>query len=122
MRVSAKSILVSLVAGALSVTVQAQAPNGQPSPTANKSVVSATRVEGRYAYAEEFGKYLQHHPAFKADLERDPRLVLDKSYLDAHPKLKVYLDAHPELAAEFRRHPGIFMTRVQKVQGGHGPY
>jgi hypothetical protein len=123
MKRSAALIIASLLIGAPTVNAQEQTPAPSSSPMADGSGAPSSAYSNEHqTNAEEFGKYLHQNPGIEGDLTRDPSLVRDKAYIEAHPKLKAYLDAHPKLAEEFRSHPSNFMNRVIRAEGGRGPY
>jgi len=46
---------------------------------------------------QDFERFLESHPAIVADLNKDPSLVGDQSYLTQHSDLEQLLKTHPEL-------------------------
>ena len=90
MKGSLKLISGALLAGALALPAFAQvgtAPTNLAPPASNPA--HRGNPEQAYAkhhpYAHHFGEYLEKHPGIQGDLQRNPALVRDHSYLKAHP-------------------------------------
>lgn len=63
--------------------------------------------EGEGAYDQ----FLENHPGIKHDLERNPKLVNDPDYLEAHPQFKQFYRNHGEVRGELRENPNGIMQR-----------
>lgn len=64
-------------------------------------------------------RYLSAHPDVAQELARNPQLVDNKQYLDAHPGLGQYLHTHPFAAHQWHTHPDQFMHREEQYQQHH---
>src|SRR5262245_14849442 len=65
---------------------------------------------------QNFDNFLDSHPAIERDLERNPALAKDTSYLSAHPDLQQYLDTHPGVREEMRENPSRFIKRERQFE------
>src|SRR5579872_4619431 len=63
--------------------------------------------EGEGAYDQ----FLETHPEIKHDLQRNPNLVNDPAYLEAHPQFKQFYRHHNEVRGELRENPNGIMQR-----------
>jgi hypothetical protein len=63
--------------------------------------------EGEGAYDQ----FLESHPGIKHDLQRNPNLVNDPTYLEAHPQFKQFYRNHGEVRGELRENPKGIMQR-----------
>jgi len=71
-----------------------------------------------------FSAFLNAHPKTAAALQRNPSLVDNAAFLDAHPQLHEYLANHDALRKAIQTHPGKFMYREGRYSYGweHGGY
>ena len=60
---------------------------------------------------QTFHQFLQTHRDIREQLPRNPSLVNDPKYLDAHPELKEFLQDHPQTAQELRRNPSALVAQ-----------
>ena len=60
-----------------------------------------------------FDGFLDRHPQIATDLERNPKLVDDQSYLNNHPELKDWLSHHQSVREELKANPQAFIAREE---------
>ena len=60
-----------------------------------------------------FDGFLDRHPQVATDLERNPKLVDDRSYLNKHPELKDWLSHHQSVREELKANPQVFIAREE---------
>ena len=53
-------------------------------------------------YDADFNNYLSHHPNEAAQIQANPRLIDDPTYIKNHPGLNQYLDNHPNVRKTIR--------------------
>ncbi len=53
--------------------------------------------------------FLDNHPEIAEQLKKNPKLIDDKKWVDAHPELQQFLSEHPEMREQFDQHPYAFM-------------
>lgn len=75
---------------------------------------SATENEREVGRMDEF---LDEHRGIEQQLELNPSLISDSSYLAQHHDLQVFLNAHPQARQEFVANPGTFTERGDQVAG-----
>ena len=68
---------------------------------------SSFAFEGEGAYDQ----FLANHPGIRHDVQRDPNLVNDPAYLEAHPQFKQFYRNHGEVRGELRENPNGIMQR-----------
>jgi len=81
------------------------------------SPVSAAQVVDRDTTRQEllnFDRFLDSHSAIEQDLKKNPALVNDAAYLNAHPELREFLQTHAGVREEIRENPQGFMNREQR--------
>src|SRR5262252_3669650 len=61
-----------------------------------------------------FDRFLDSHKAIDQDLEKNPELVKDGTYLKNHPDLQTFLETHPRVREEVRENPRVFMHREER--------
>lgn len=61
--------------------------------------------------------FLRNHPGVHRDLQRNPDLANDRSYLRSHDDFREFLSDHPRIRAAFRTDPAAVMAS----QGSFGP-
>lgn len=59
-------------------------------------------------------QFLDKYPNIDQDLRRNPSLVNDTEYLQAHPQLQAYLNQHRNLKEEIAENPRYFMQRENR--------
>jgi hypothetical protein len=94
-------VLALLVIALLSVFATAQQPPDN----------DTTRQELR-----SFDQFLDSHPQIAADLQKNPNLVNDPGYVNAHPQLKDFLEDHPRVREEVKENPSAFMNRERRYE------
>jgi hypothetical protein len=72
-----------------------------------------------------FDQFLDSHSQIAADLQKNPSLVNDPGYLNAHSQLKDFLEDHPRVREELKENPSAFMSRERRYEqhetGSQGP-
>jgi hypothetical protein len=69
-----------------------------------------------------FDRFLDTHPAIAAELQKNPSLVNDSSYVGEHSALNAYLNDHPQVREELQENPGSFTNAEQQFdQNGPRP-
>src|SRR2546426_1385326 len=61
-----------------------------------------------------FDVFLDANPNIERDLERNPSLLNNTSYLSSHPELKNFLDSHSTIRTQAARNPAALMHRERK--------
>jgi hypothetical protein len=61
-----------------------------------------------------FDNFLDSHPEVAQALQKDPSLVNNQDFLQAHPELQQYLQQHPEIHEEISQNPNAFMHREEQ--------
>jgi hypothetical protein len=92
----ALSAVLSLVAAAASGAVPLQAGD-QDNDTTRAEIAS-------------FDRFLDTHPGIAAELQKNPSLINDSSYVGEHPALNAYLNDHPRVPEELQENPRAFMN------------
>ena len=57
----------------------------------------------------DFDRFLDNHPEVAEQLRKDPSLVNNRQFVEAHSQLQQYLQQHPEIQAEISQNPNGFM-------------
>ena len=68
-----------------------------------------------------FHAFLQDHPRVSADLRVNPRLVVNRRYLDRHEDLDDFLRRHPAVRRETLDHPDRVFGR-HYLADDYGPW
>ena len=63
--------------------------------------------------------YFDSHPDVARKLAKDPTLIDNQQFVDAHPDLHEYLHNHPNVRHEFKSHPYKFMHREDVYDAHH---
>ena len=58
-------------------------------------------------------QFMDKNPEIGRDLWRNPSLVNNAEYLEAHPQLQAFLNQHPNVKEEFAENPRYFMNQEQ---------
>jgi hypothetical protein len=66
-----------------------------------------------------FSGFLGNHDDIRNDLQRNPEMVKDQSYLQNHSELNSYLTAHPDVRAELMQNPQDFVHGAQQYNGAN---
>lgn len=56
-----------------------------------------------------FDRFLDSHPEISEQLNKNPRLVDDREFVQNHPALQSYLQEHPQISSEIKEYPMVFM-------------
>ena len=67
-----------------------------------------------------FDSYLDKHHDVRDDLNKNPNLINDQSYLAKHPHLQEFLEQHPNLRQELKENPSAFMQRENSFEKNEG--
>src|SRR5258706_1824972 len=59
-------------------------------------------------------QFLDKNPGIDRDLRRNPSLVNNEEYLEAHPQLQAFLNQHPNVKEEIAENPRYFMQRQNR--------
>jgi hypothetical protein len=68
-------------------------------------------------------QFLDGHPEIAEQLRKDPSLINNKEFLEAHPALQMYLKEHPGIREEMTENPQAFMRleeRYDRLEGERG--
>jgi hypothetical protein len=71
----------------------------------------------------DMGQFLKDHPEVAEQLQKNPKLIDDKRFVDDHPQLHQFLAEHPHVREQFDQHPYAFMRdedRLYRDQHGNG--
>ncbi len=63
--------------------------------------------------------YFDSHPDVAHRLAKNPSLIDNQQWVDAHPGLHEYLHDHPNVRHDFKSHPYRFMHRSEKWNKNH---
>ena len=63
-----------------------------------------------------FDTFLDAHPTIEQDLEKNPSLLKDSTYLAAHPELKTFLADNPKLAKQAAENPKAVIKHLDKFE------
>ena len=61
-------------------------------------------------------QFLDKNPNIDQDLRRNPSLVNNAKYLEAHPHLQSFLNQHPNVKEEIAENPRFFMQRENRFE------
>ena len=61
-------------------------------------------------------QFLDKNPSIERDLWRNPSMMSNAQYLQAHPELQVFLNQHPEVKEEIAENPRYFMQRESRYE------
>jgi len=92
-----------LAAGGLAVP-PLQAQTAPASPSTNPTPIATLDT------------FLDAHPAIEKDLEQNPKLLNDATYLSKHPELKSFLDSHTAVSTAAAKNPKALMNRLEKFE------
>ena len=71
----------------------------------------------------DMGQFLKDHPEVAEQLQKNPKLIDDKRFVDDHPQLHQFLAEHPHVREQFDQHPYAFMRdedRLYRDEHGNG--
>lgn len=60
-----------------------------------------------------FHNFLENHPRIRGDLVKNPNLVNDPQYIQAHPQFNAFYQKHPEVRTELGTNAPDYMRREQ---------
>jgi phage-related protein len=84
---------------------RAVAPNqGNPNPDLNRRELGS------------MDQFLDKNPSIERDLWRNPSMVNNAQYLEAHPELQAFLNQHPQVKEEIVENPRFFMQRENRFE------
>jgi hypothetical protein len=63
--------------------------------------------------------YFDSHPDVAKKLRKDPTLIDNQQFVDAHPGLHEYIKSHPNVKHDFKSHPYRFMHRSEEYKKHH---
>ncbi len=63
--------------------------------------------------------YLDQHPEVAQQLNKDPRLIDNRQYVDNHPGLHEFLNTHPDARRQWKSHPYKFTAREDRYDHNH---
>jgi hypothetical protein len=63
--------------------------------------------------------YLDQHPEVAEQLNKNPRLVDNREYLENHPGLHEFLENHPDARRQWKSHPYRYMHREDRYDRNH---
>ena len=63
--------------------------------------------------------YMDHHPEVARQLEKNPALVDNPTYMQNHPGLQDYMQSHPVARQEWKSHPYQYMNKENHWQHNH---
>jgi hypothetical protein len=58
---------------------------------------------------QAFDEFTLEHPEIAKALERNPRLINDKSFIQSHISFADFLRTHPNVANDFAENPGNYL-------------
>src|SRR5690348_9208431 len=61
-------------------------------------------------------QFLDSHQDIERQLEQNPSLINDQTFLQNHPGLQTFLKDHPQIQAEFAENPQFFILRVNRYE------
>jgi hypothetical protein len=64
-------------------------------------------------------RYLDQHPEVSQQLNKDPRLIDNRQYIDNHPGLHEFLETHPDARRQWQSHPYRFTAREDRYDRNH---
>ena len=98
-------------------TTGVQAPRPTPTPAPVRAANKLTIDE--VATLQDF---LKAHPAIAKQIEANPALIEDKSYMSSNPALAEFLQTHPELAGAWRNSPNSAMTDLTRLAASEAKF
>ena len=61
-------------------------------------------------------QFLDSHEDIERQLEQNPSLISNQTFLQNHPQLQTFLTNHPQIQAEFAENPQFFMLRTNRFE------
>ncbi|HEY2663983.1 MAG TPA: hypothetical protein VGI47_06545 [Candidatus Binataceae bacterium] len=102
----------ALLAGAIASPVFAQ--------TANPAPVQGPYGDTTRGELSSFNNFANRKWWLDDQLQKNPNLINDPTYLSQHPRLANYLKNHPGVAEEFKENPAAFEAREASYQNNRG--
>jgi nucleoside phosphorylase len=62
-------------------------------------------------------QFLDSHQSIEQQLQANPSLINNQTFLQNHPALQAFLSAHPNIQAEFAENPQYFILRTNRYEG-----
>jgi phage-related protein len=66
-------------------------------------------------------QFLDKNPSIERDLWRNPSMLSNAQYLEAHPELQAFLNQHPNVKEEIAENPRYFMQRENRFEARERP-
>lgn len=63
--------------------------------------------------------YMDQHPEVAQQLNKDPRLIDNRQYVDNHPGLHEFLHTHPTARKDWKSHPYRFIHHEDRYDRNH---
>jgi hypothetical protein len=73
-------------------------------------------LPGQPGHMATTDRFLDSHPEISEQLQKDPSLVNNQHFVQAHPALQQYLQEHPEIRQQFQQNPSAFMQQQQRFE------
>jgi phage-related protein len=110
---------VALALVPLVITLWAGTPvRGQSMPSASPAVSGHSTPpqddDIRIGQLARMDQFLDSHPEIAEQLRKDPSLIQNQGFIEAHPALQEFLQRHPEIREEFRENPVAFMRQEER--------
>ena len=102
----------ALLAGAIASPVFAQ--------TASPTLVQGPYGDTTRGQLSSFNNFANRRWWLDDQLQKNPNLINDPTYLSQHPRLAAYLKNHPGVAEEFTENPPAFEARETRYQNNGG--
>jgi hypothetical protein len=65
--------------------------------------------------AEQFHRFLDHHPEIAEQIRRDHSLAVNQEFIDSHRDLKDFYQANPEVRNQVRENPNGFVRQDDRL-------
>jgi hypothetical protein len=82
--------------------------NGYPGTDQRRDELAAT------------AQFFDAHPDTEMQLQSNPDLINNASFMQRHPELQAFLNSHPEIKSQFDANPMAFLSAELRFQGGPG--
>src|ERR1700739_4779456 len=89
------------------------AQNSSPTPQESQS---SQNNDVTHRELVRFDLFLDNHQDIDQALRRDPSLVNESSYLQAHPDLQAFLQNHPAIGEQIKENPNYFMRQENRYE------
>ena len=105
-------VLATLALGTLIWTVPA-AVSAQSLPVQNQDQNTDNPTRQQLA---AFDRFLDNHPEIAEQLQKNPALINNKTFVQNHPALEQFMLGHPELRQEFEQNSVAFMRDEDRYE------